>query len=391
MTHTFESPADLELAHYGVKGMRWGIRKDRERGDSFRSRYKDLRTTPLETITVTAKNGKKVVAKEIRPLAVAAAFAARSPEAAERFKQGVFLNFYVDGKRVGEGNLYPKSKDEMYLNWIGISPKHRGKGYASALFDAGIEYSKKQGAKKLTLEVPGDAPDARHIYEKKGFKVSGSVIGHPNDAWGGLTPMTLDIDKKSFSHIDQEDLNFEMAIEQHFNALYLNLKPYETFNANGGRSMTHEIEDFFNQSTLNVQLSELELTHYGVKGMRWGVRKDRSGRYSEQQNFMSDEAAKATSSRLKTGSREKPRATDTLTNEELSQAITRMRLEREFNSLAYETRPIGKGRAFLHKLGVDITKAETSRVAKGAVSLGVEQAIATKSPKLANRIKPKKK
>jgi hypothetical protein len=42
MTHTFESPADLELAHYGVKGMRWGIRKDRER--VYRERAKNSKS-----------------------------------------------------------------------------------------------------------------------------------------------------------------------------------------------------------------------------------------------------------------------------------------------------------------------------------------------------------
>jgi hypothetical protein len=42
MTHTFESPADLELAHYGVKGMRWGVRKDRER--VYRERAKNSKS-----------------------------------------------------------------------------------------------------------------------------------------------------------------------------------------------------------------------------------------------------------------------------------------------------------------------------------------------------------
>ena len=31
MTHTFESPADLELAHYGVKGMRMAELREADR------------------------------------------------------------------------------------------------------------------------------------------------------------------------------------------------------------------------------------------------------------------------------------------------------------------------------------------------------------------------
>lgn len=205
-----------------------------------------------------------------------------------------------------------------------------------------------------------------------------------------------------------------------------------------------------------------DLTHYGVKGMRWGVRKDRvigayayaadrsaarnskksskydaaakafgdttqgrrharrAAKYSTKTAIAttqadawrkkasnktpnnkqekttsrvnaSNDAAKASASRAIAGNKEKPRRTDPLSNEDLIQAISRMRLEKDFNQLVYDTKPVGKGRAFLRRLGTDITQTETSRVAKGAVALGVETAIATKYPELAKRIKPKKK
>lgn len=41
--------------------------------------------------------------------------------------------------------------------------------------------------KQLTLEVPTNSPDARHIYEKQGF-VAGKRISD-DDVWGGLTEM----------------------------------------------------------------------------------------------------------------------------------------------------------------------------------------------------------
>lgn len=50
-----------------------------------------------------------------------------------------------------------------------------------------IKTSKKNGNKQITLEVPGNSPDARHIYEKNGF-VAGKSISE-DDVWGGLTKM----------------------------------------------------------------------------------------------------------------------------------------------------------------------------------------------------------
>nr|DAM54618.1 MAG TPA: N-acetyltransferase-like protein [Caudoviricetes sp.] len=45
------------------------------------------------------------------------------------------------------------------------------------------------GVSKVTLEVPGISPDARHIYEKIGFKKN-KRISDEDDVWGGLTSMT---------------------------------------------------------------------------------------------------------------------------------------------------------------------------------------------------------
>ena len=53
-----------------------------------------------------------------------------------------------------------------------------------------VKYAKQEKFKQITLEVPGDSPDARHIYEKLGFKAT-KVISDEDDVWGGLTQMIL--------------------------------------------------------------------------------------------------------------------------------------------------------------------------------------------------------
>lgn len=69
---------------------------------------------------------------------------------------------------------------------------YRGKGYSQAILTELIRFAKSQGYKYVTLEVPGRSPDARHIYEKLGFKDDGVLTTPEEDFyWGGLTRMKL--------------------------------------------------------------------------------------------------------------------------------------------------------------------------------------------------------
>lgn len=78
---------------------------------------------------------------------------------------------------------------ELNIVWIEIYNGYEGNHYATETMKAIIGWAKKNGYKKLTLEVPGISPNARHIYEKLGFKVTGKTLGNENDLWGGLTCM----------------------------------------------------------------------------------------------------------------------------------------------------------------------------------------------------------
>ena len=89
---------------------------------------------------------------------------------------------------VGDLSLYQESADSINVTWIGINRKHRGKKYASTVMDWVVKSSADKGMSQITLEVPGNSPDARHIYEQRGFKAVGKVTDE-NDEWGGLTAM----------------------------------------------------------------------------------------------------------------------------------------------------------------------------------------------------------
>jgi ribosomal protein S18 acetylase RimI-like enzyme len=188
----FASPEEA-LAHFGVKGMKWGVRK--EKGST--PELKGLLEKPL---VVKTKNGDELTLTPDPPSKLVKVMAKFSDKHARSYNESAFVTIKdKHGKDVGQGQMWLKGpkgkpKDELYLNWVDIHQSERGKGYATAVLHSAEEHARARGLKKLSLEVPGISPDARHIYEKMGFKATdqGSVKKDP--VWGGLTHMEKHLD-----------------------------------------------------------------------------------------------------------------------------------------------------------------------------------------------------
>ncbi len=161
-----------ELYHHGVKGMKWGVRKQKTPADyTARSRSGDLIEMRRDNYGPLAKGLGKI-----------------SPKIAAEQEKSRLYNAYVNGKKVGDIQLYKESDTSVNVVWLGVKSRERGKGYAQAILDSSTGRVKAAGFKQMTLEVPGNSPDARHIYEKQGF-VAGKQISSDDDVWGGLTKM----------------------------------------------------------------------------------------------------------------------------------------------------------------------------------------------------------
>lgn len=181
-----DQAVDDFLAHFGVKGMKWGIRKAPESGFSKVG----------ETQVVKLKNGS-TLSMQKEPISPIAKVVARlSPKAGERIANTAnFIIRDAAGKRVGDATIFKDSPTTLNLVWLGIHKDQRGQGYATAAVKLAVNYAKREKLEALTLEVPGGSPDARHIYEKLGFRETGTLSDPDEDVWGGLTQMRLDVHK----------------------------------------------------------------------------------------------------------------------------------------------------------------------------------------------------
>lgn len=125
------------------------------------------------------------------------------------------------------------------------------------------------------------------------------------------------------------------------------------------------------------------LSHYGVRGMKWGVRR------SPAEIAKASGDAKASQKIRDTA---KSSGTDALTNKQLQTAINRMNLEVNYSRLNDQTRKKSVGEKAVKFLMKDVAEVEVKRVVKGKAAIEVEKTLAKRGQSdLADRIKPKKK
>jgi ribosomal protein S18 acetylase RimI-like enzyme len=288
------------LAHHGIKGMKWGVRKN----DGGGSGGKTAKTPKGDLVLQEkVKSGDTISIYKKPPPPIAKFFSRFSDSYAKDVKAFAAFSMHdQNGAKVGDAAFVRESKTSLHLDWIGVKNQHRGKGYASAALAGVIKYSQNEGITKLTLEVPSNAPDARHIYEKMGFKGGKTVVDKDDPVFGGLTPMSMDVPKKSVKHAE-------------------NLDQWEQDFIDGFADFL--IKHFSNQPELkHMTTVEKVLAHYGVKGMKWGQRK--------KNNPASADAAAATKTRIAA----KKQGLHTVSNADIQAAIRRMQLEQDFKRLS---------------------------------------------------------
>lgn len=192
-----------ELQHHGIKGQKWGVRRFQNKDGSLtpagEKRYgdeaqpKEKEYSSIDGAKVYSKHGVEVALQKQPTGLIAKAIGKLSKKSREYQEKSDFVDVKVGGKTVGDLQLYRTDKKSINVVWVSIEEGHEGKGYGKAVMQAVVDHAKKQGLEKVTLEVPGISPNARHIYESLGFEAT-KVLSE-NDAWGGLTAMELKLKK----------------------------------------------------------------------------------------------------------------------------------------------------------------------------------------------------
>lgn len=221
----------------------------------------------------------------------------------------------------------------------------------------------------------------RKYFAKQGWAMpDGSYYvrpDHPEDLPNSILGVGRATATGTPSASDEEQRN---AVRRHImsraKALGRSKEIPSTWNPDGTlkHSSTSTVEEFLTAygiaapkfQQLGEGISEF-LAHYGVRGMRWGVR-SRSGSHTSN-HPVSPDAARATATKLQI----KRSGTQSVTNADLQHLVTRMNLETQYGKL--NSAHVNSGQRYVAKLGQDVLKQEAASLVSKYAAKGAEHLI----------------
>lgn len=291
------------LAHHGVKGMKWGVRKDKGH-EGERAKTKTI-----------AKLDKKYD-KSLRGIQ---GYVKVNNAVADRINPRLDI---LNAKPEYKVDMTLPANSKVHAKYIAEYQEHLKKSLEEAMGDLGTNAS---GTQRVHLKVVGEGLDA---------------------SWEAYT--------ENIKHADAQN---KFRIKPKFNKF--------------GQIVDQTITELDDGMTHNDGVNDF-LAHYGVKGMKWGVRRDRHATVKVSTNVRpgrrvgtsggtgqkaSPDAVRAAVYKQKA----KQSTTDALSNKELKALLNRMQMEQQYQQLIPKTKP-QKARQFVSSLLLGTGKQQASRV-----------------------------
>jgi hypothetical protein len=168
------------LSHFGVKGMRWGVRKSYK---NFQSRFHNASPGMIKT-TVRTKSGEKITIEKEKPGPLYLAVAKLTGAKPAKSLSSMVIRTDT-GAKVGSFQMWRENSTTVRGEWLEINKGSQGRGYSRAAIKGLLRAAKTdKDLKEVRLQVPRDAAAAKHIYSSLGFKKDKDLGDHP--LYGGL-------------------------------------------------------------------------------------------------------------------------------------------------------------------------------------------------------------